>query len=423
MVDAILAFTREVMNLGAGVLMPVIIAILGLIFRMKPGHAIKAGLLVGIGFQGLGLVVSFMISSLQPVLNFYKSMGSGYDTIEIGFAALGAASWTVPFAVFAVPSIIILNIVMLRLKWTHVMNVDIWNFMHFLVPGALAFALTGNAVFGFLVTVGLSVITLFIAEKAAPEWQEQFGLDGTTCSTLSLVGWEWPIAWGLNKLIDVIPGLNKINLDLDTVSEKLGVFGDPAFIGVIAGIFLSVMTRQNIPTALTICMAMAAVMVLIPRMVGIMMEGITPIGNAANSYMKTKIGDGQDVIIGMDVAMGLGDPACITCTAIMIPITIGLSFLVPNMRFFPLGMLAEVCYISVMPVMATKGNIFRTLVIMSIFVYFSMWFMSMNADYATAMLNITKVTFEGTSVTATHFGWNPGCLLVTVIARLMGIAA
>ena len=70
MVDAILAFTREVMNLGAGVLMPVIIAILGLIFKMKPGHAIKAGLLVGIGFQGLGLVVSFMISSLQPVLNF-----------------------------------------------------------------------------------------------------------------------------------------------------------------------------------------------------------------------------------------------------------------------------------------------------------------------------------------------------------------
>jgi len=422
MYDLILGFMQEIMNLGAAVLLPVIISILGLIFRMKPGNAIKSGLLVGIGFQGLGLIVSFMITSLQPVLSFYQSMGSGYDTVEIGFAALGAASWTVPFAIFAVPSIIIVNIIMLRFKLTRVMNVDIWNFMHFLVPGALAFALTGSAVFGFIVTVGLSVVTLFIAEKAAPEWQEQFGLDGTTCSTLSLVGWEWPIAWIINKILDAIPGINKISLDLETVSQKLGIFGDPAFIGVIAGLFLTLMTGQSIETILTVCMAMAAVMVLIPRMVGIMMEGITPIGNAANGYMKQKIGNEEDIVIGMDVAMGLGDPACITCTAIMIPITIGLSFLVPGMRFFPLGLLAEVCYISVMPVMATKGNIFRTLVIMTIFMFFSMWFMSMNADFATAMLNITKVSFEGASVTASHFGWNPGCLLVTIIARLMGIA-
>ncbi len=422
MYEFFLSFFQGVMSIGAAVLLPVIIAILGIFFRMKPGHAIKSGLLVGIGFQGLGLVVSFMITSLQPVLDFYQSMGSGYDTVEIGFAALGAASWTVPFAVFAVPAIILINVLMLRLKWTHVMNVDIWNFMHFLVPGALAFALTGNAIFGFVVTVGLSVITLFIAEKAAPEWQGQFGLEGTTCSTLSLVGWEWPISWALNKVLEAIPGINKINLDLDTLSKKLGIFGDPAFIGVIAGAFLSLMTRQDFPTLLTVCMAMAAVMVLIPRMVGIMMEGITPIGTAANDYMKQKIGEDEDIVIGMDVAMGLGDPACITCTAIMIPVTIGLSFLVPNMRFFPLGMLAEVCYISVMPVMATRGNIFRTLIIMSVFVYFSMWFMSMNADFATAMLNITKISFEGASVTATHFGWNPGCLIVSIIARLMGIA-
>ena len=92
----------------------------------------------------------------------------------------------------------------------------------------------------------------------------------------------------------------------------------------------------------------AAVMVLIPRMVGIMMEGLSPIGTAANAYMKKKIGEDADVYIGMDIALGLGDPCCITCTAIMIPLTIVMAFIIPDMRFFPLGILAEVCYLAPM---------------------------------------------------------------------------
>lgn len=66
-------------------------------------------------------------------MQYYKDLGSGYDTLEIGFAALGAASWTTPFAVLVIPAIIIANLILVRLKVTKVLNVDIWNFMHFLV--------------------------------------------------------------------------------------------------------------------------------------------------------------------------------------------------------------------------------------------------------------------------------------------------
>lgn len=415
--DMLLKFFQEFINLGAAVMLPVVIAILGKFFGMKLGQAIKSGLFVGIGFQGLCLAVNLLTTTIQPVMDFYKKMGSGYDVLEVGFAALGGAAWTVPFAVFAIPAIVIINLILVRTKITKVLNVDIWNFMHFLVPGALAYALFGNAIVGFLVTIALAVITLFFSQWAAPKWSEFFGLDGTTCTTLSFVAWVYPISVLINKIIDKIPGLNKLDVDMDKLGSKLGVFGDPAVIGIVVGAFLGLLTRQDVPSLLTICMGMSAVMVLIPRMVGIMMEGLTPLGNAASAYMKKKIGDDADIYIGMDIALGLGDPCCITCTAIMIPLTIAMTFIIPDMRFFPLGILAEVCYLAPMCVLAGKGNVFRTLVSMIVIMYMTLFFANMFAPEATQMVSVTGVSFKG-MVTASHFGWNPGNLIVSLIHKL-----
>lgn len=417
MLKVCLDFFQTFINLGAAVMLPVVIAILGKFFGMKLGQAIKSGLLVGIGFQGLCLAVNLLTTTVGPVMDYYKAMGSGYDVLEIGFAALGGAAWTVPFAVFAIPAIVIINLILVRCKITKVLNVDIWNFMHFLVPGALAYALFGNAFVGFLVTLALAVVTLFFSQWLAPEWGEFFGLEGTTCTTLSFAAWAFPISKGINKIIDKIPGLNKIDVDMGKLESKLGVFGDPAFIGIIVGAFLGILTKQSIPSILTICMGVSAVMVLIPRMVSIMMEGLTPIGSSANEYMQSKIGEDAEIYIGMDIALGLGDPGCITCTAIMIPVTILLALLLPDMRFFPLGILAEVCYLAPMCVMTSKGNVFRSLVSMILIMTATLFFANMFAPEATQMMSVTGVHFDG-MVTASHFGWNPGNLIVSLVHKL-----
>lgn len=415
--DVLLGFFQGFVNLGASALLPVVIAVLGLFFGMAVPHAIKSGLLVGIGFQGLVISVNLLISSVQPVMDYYKSMGSGYDALEIGFAALGAASWTVPFAVLVIPTIIIINLILVRTKMTKVLNVDIWNFMHFLVPGALAYALSGNAIIGFFVAIACGVIVLFFAQWIAPKWGEFFGLEGTTCTCLSFVTWAYPISWAINKVIDMIPGLNKLDVNVEKIGQKLGMLGDPAVIGLTVGAFLALITQQSPGTILTIGMGVAAAMVLIPRMVSIMMEGLTPMGNAANDYMHKKIGEDADIYIGMDIALGLGDPACITCTAIMIPITIFLALVIPDMRFFPLGLLAEICYLSPMCVLAANGNIFRTLICMTVMMFLTLFFANMFVPEATEMMSVTSVDF-GNLVTASHFGWNPGNLIVSFFNRL-----
>lgn len=415
--DQVLSFFQGIINLGASVMLPIVIFLLGLLFRMKPGRAMKSGLLVGIGFQGLNLVVGLMMTAISPVVKYYEQMGTGYTTLDIGFAAVGGAAWTVPFAVFAIPAIIVLNLLFIKLRWTKVMNVDIWNYMQFLIPGAMAYALSGSAVLGFVVTIVLSVTVLFAGQLIAEKWADYFGLEGTTCTTFNLILLCYPISVLANKIVDLIPGLNKIDLDIEGIEDKFGFVGDPAFIGIVVGAFLAIITKQDLSTILTVAMGMSAVMILLPRMVSIMMEGLSSIGNAASAYMKKKVGDDADIYIGMDVALGLGDPCCITVSAIAIPITILLAFVIPNMTYFPLGLLTSVCYLAPTSVMACKGNLLRSLIATVACLGVIMFCANIFAPEATAMMSVTGVQVEG-MITDVQFGANPGSILVALLSRI-----
>ena len=59
-------FLNEVLALGPTVMMPVIFFILGICFRLPVGKAFEAGMLVGVGFTGINLIVSMLLGSLGP---------------------------------------------------------------------------------------------------------------------------------------------------------------------------------------------------------------------------------------------------------------------------------------------------------------------------------------------------------------------
>ncbi len=388
---------KTIINIGATALLPIIIFILGLIFRMKIGDAIKSGLTVGIGFMGLTLVVNLLTSSLKPAVEYYSKLGTGYTITDIGWPAVGAASWVAPFAGLAILLGIIINIILVRIGWTKTMNVDIWNYMHFLIPGSLAYVLFNNFWIGLSVTVGMSIASLFIGDKLANKWQEYFGLEGTTCTTIIYTAWVMPFAWMINKLIDFIPGLNKVDLNLDKVNKKLGVFGDSSVIGTIVGLLLALLTKQNLANTVTMGIGIASVMVLMPKMVGVLMEGISPVGKAARTTMSNQMGKKTNLNIGMDIALGLGDPTTETATVITIPLVIICALLLPNIKLFPVGLLMSIIYISVAGTLMTKGNLFRTIIIGVIFCSVTLYLEAYVAPGATKMIQTGGVHVGGLS--------------------------
>lgn len=59
---------QSVLDVGAVALLPIMILLLGLFFRVRFATALKSGLLVGIGFQGVSLIVNFLVTTLSPVI-------------------------------------------------------------------------------------------------------------------------------------------------------------------------------------------------------------------------------------------------------------------------------------------------------------------------------------------------------------------
>lgn len=113
-----LELIQGIMDLGAVVMLPIVMTILGIIFRMKLGRAIKAGIMVGIGFQGLQLVIGLLMGTVEPAIAYYQALDtSGFTTVDVGWATMGgASSWSVPFAAPAILLIVLINIILVVTK-------------------------------------------------------------------------------------------------------------------------------------------------------------------------------------------------------------------------------------------------------------------------------------------------------------------
>ena len=80
-----------------------------------------------------------------------------------------------------------------------------------------------------------------------------------------------PFAWLINKGLDKIPGIEKLEIDAEGMKKKFGLLGEPLFLGVVVGVVIGCLTCKTwaeivdkIPYILGLGIKMGAVMELIP---------------------------------------------------------------------------------------------------------------------------------------------------------------
>ena len=100
----------------------------------------------------------------------------------------------------------VLNLGMIAVKWTQTLNVDMWNYWHFIFSAAFVYATTGNFFLGIAVGVLTSIIILKLADFVAPVIQDTYGMPNITTPHTETVNWA-PVSWTINKMIDRVPGL------------------------------------------------------------------------------------------------------------------------------------------------------------------------------------------------------------------------
>jgi PTS system galactitol-specific IIC component len=353
---------KYLLDLGAVVMLPIIIFILGLIFGDKPGRAFRAALTIGIGFIGINLVIGLLVNNLGPAAQaMVKNLGVKLNIIDVGWPASAAIAFASKVGALVIPVGLVVNIIMLATRLTKTVNVDFWNYWHFAFTGALVTVATGNLTLGVIAAAINAAIVLLLADWTAKMIQDFYGLPGISLPHGFSAAYV-PIAIPLNKLIDKIPYINKIEADPDTISKRFGVFGEPVVIGLIIGLILGILAKYDVKATLNLGMSMAGVMFLMPRMVKILMEGLIPLSEAAKAFMQKRF-KGKEFYIGLDSAVAVGHPAAIATALILVPITILIAVILPGNNVLPFGDLATIPFMVAMIAPITRGNVFRSVLI------------------------------------------------------------
>lgn len=360
--QAIIDVFSYINSLGASVMMPIILTIIGVVLGAKFGKALRGGLTVGIGFIGLNLVTGLMGENLAPaVQQMAQRFGLALSTVDIGWPAASAIAFGTTIGLIIIPIGLIVNIVMLLTNTTQTLDVDIWNYWHFAFTGSLIYVLTGNFAYGIIAAILNMVIIMVIGDYTAPKVEETLGMPGVSLPhgfTAAFV----PIAIVVDKIIDVIPGVKNINIDIEKLQKRFGVFGEPMLVGTVLGIIIAALAGNNVQTVLQIGVTLGAVMVLIPKMAALLMEGLMPISDAAQEFVSSKFANRGKIYIGLDSAVGVGHPVCLTVSLILVPLAVFLAVILPGNTVLPMTDLSVLPYMFVLIVPLVGGNGFRALI-------------------------------------------------------------
>ncbi|APV72626.1 PTS galactitol transporter subunit IIC [Salmonella enterica] len=401
---------QYVLGFGPTVLLPLVLFFLALFFKVKPAKALRSSLIVGIGFVGIYAIFDILTSNVGPAAQaMVERTGISLPVVDLGWPPLAAITWGSPIAPFVIPLTMLINVAMLALNKTRTVDVDMWNYWHFALAGTLVYYSTGSFVLGLFAAAIAAIVVLKLADWSAPLVAKYFGLEGISLPTLSSVVF-FPIGLLFDKIIDKIPGVNRIHIDPENVQKKMGIFGEPMMVGTILGVLLGIIAGYDFKHILLLGISIGGVMFILPRMVRILMEGLLPLSEAIKKYLNAKYPGRDDLFIGLDIAVAVGNPAIISTALILTPISVFIAFLLPGNKVLPLGDLANLAVMASMIVLACRGNIFRAVITAIPVIVADLWIATKIAPFITGMAkDVNFKMAEGSSGQVSSFldGGNP----------------
>ena len=422
-----------IIGLGAAVMMPIIFTILGVCIRIPFSKALKSGLYVGVGFVGLSVITGLLTSSLGPALTKVVEI---YDlelgVFDMGWPAAASVAYNTSVGAFIIPVCLGVNLLLLILGCTRTVNIDLWNYWHFAFIGAVVYFMTDSIAWGFFAAVICYIITLVLADYTAEKFQKFYDkMDGISIPQPFCQGYV-PFAIAINKVLDMIPGFDKLNIDAEGMKRKFGLLGEPLFLGVLVGCGIGALACKNgqelvdgIPGILGLGIKMGAVMELIPRITSLFIEGLRPISDATRALIAKKFGEDAKLHIGMSPALVIGHPATLVVSLLLIPVTLVLAVVLPGNEFLPLASLAGMFYVFPLILPITKGNVLKTFIIGLVMMVVGLYFVTyMSGDFTKAATDVYARTQdaavkipEGFSAGSLDFASSPLAILIYALTK------
>ena len=412
------------LGLGSTVIVPIVLILLGLIFRVGWQKAIRGGVTVGVGLAGLFLVVDLIIRALQPaVAALATRMGLELSLVDVNWADAGIA-WGWPGVAGLVVSIIVVNLIMVFLRLTKTLWTDVWSYWHGSALAGFVWALTGSVTWGIVGGVVYLVLGSLMSDVTAKRYQEFNDMPGigVPCGTTVQASiFAMPVVW----LLDRIPGIKDWDASPEGIRKRFGLIGEPAILGLVLGILIGIAAGYNLQGILGLGMQVATMMLVLPRMVSIISEGLVPITMSIVEFMRERFQD-REIFVAVDCAVLLGHPAVMASSVILFPLSILMAAILPGVKMLPIASLAVIPFWAGAVVPYTKGNVVKTVLVLLLYSIPFMYFATLTADIHTAAFaNMGQFTAEieaGLQLASWDMGGDPIGFVILNLFKLFGFS-
>lgn len=419
--------SQALLNLNSSVLVPLLLFLLALLMGAKSSKALRSALTVGVGFVGVATLTNLFFTVLAPVAQaMVERWDLSLNVIDVGWGPFMSAIWALPMSLLMLPLFIVLNVFLILVRFTNTLDIDLWNYALCFYAGMFTYVATEhNMVLAILAFAACVCIILKLADLIAPQTEEFFGLPGVSFPQLVSIAFV-PVGWILAKLLDKIPVIRDLDGDPESLRKRFGIFGEPIFMGFVIGLAIALFAGQGIGAALGVGVTMAGVMILLPRMVSVLVEGLTPLSEVIREKFQ-KWMPGREIRIGLDTAVIIGHPSTLAASIMLVPVALVLAAVLPYNRVIPFADLASIAFAICLITPIVKGNVIKLFIIGVIMIAFVM------LPIATAVSpEITQIVREanmfslpdgfGTASMVSSFvdGANPISFLVYKLFSLFG---
>lgn len=328
-------------QLPGPVMMFLMFLVFNLLLRIPLGKSLRAAFMYALGLFSLStFAFDIFLGTVVGVGDaMVQNLGLTKTIVDFG-TGVTPILLSNPIVVWAIPIGILTNIIMIALKLTKTLDVDIYNILYFWgMPAVLVYVSTGNVVFALLSIVITGILTLKVADWSAPHIHEVMPQFKGISFPYVYSAFYGPVAYWFNKLFDKIPFIRDSNFTAGSIKKKFGVLGEPGLIGFVLGLVMAIMGGYKFTDALMVGIKLGAALYFVPICTKILIEGLNETSSVLTAWVKKHFKD-REIYIGLDGVLLSSMPETLAVGLLLVPIALLVAFILPWNQVLPIGMLS-----------------------------------------------------------------------------------
>ena len=215
-----------ILDAGALFMIFFVFTAIGLIVRLGPLRAIRNGLMIAVGFNGVYIVVDYFLGQVAPAAEALAlRFGGVFTYADIGWSAFASFAFAWPGAYAVIVLSLAVNLVMIFTRMTDTLNLNIWDFWEQIIAAIMVTLLTNNFAAGLLFGSFLTVVNLTASDFNSQRGHTAaLGFEGLSFyQGTNVAGSVW------SMLESCLTRLIESQIYSRIHSGKFGVIGEPAF--------------------------------------------------------------------------------------------------------------------------------------------------------------------------------------------------